>query len=547
MITLAPIAAILWENWRLTRVEALQRFGIGIVAGSVALHYFDVGALYAFWILVIVHGFFWFSIAKLNGGRFMDGYKPGFPFYLLYTRPVPTTILVGAVMAYDVVSGTILYLVSAALLGLAFGKPIPLLDLVPWIVTFHVVCLCIQWSTRNRVVQWIGSIIVGWPFYFWLNVNVTNQLSVEFSLVENWLFAAICVASIVAASAGVARQRRGDFVESTPLKAVTGGYPDWLVAVFRFRCPTSSATRAQIWFDLKSSGLPTLAIAVTVAVLIVALYAAAIPAAPLRHFAVGISFFCIPVVLFTLGGNAFGIRRRQGKMYASAFELTQPYGTQALVALKVLVRTASVVLALAIIITTLWNASALLGAWGTWFADGRQDALPNLLKARARVGEVFGSMPLHLRAALAVLACILVASVVAWSAAREALRLRYPRFQRILAFVIAGWGLGVCALAILMRAGILPETLVRTLVMSTIWLSGLALTAVTIYLLWRSLSDRALTVGYAVGALAASVAFSLAWWAAVPAGDAVGIAWFASMILAVNVVAPWALGRVRHA
>jgi len=88
MISVKPIAAMLWESWRLTRVEAAQRLALGLVAGAAALSFFDVGATIAFGILVLVHSYIWFSIAKLNGGRFADGDKPGFPF--IFCIPVPS-------------------------------------------------------------------------------------------------------------------------------------------------------------------------------------------------------------------------------------------------------------------------------------------------------------------------------------------------------------------------------------------------------------------------------------------------------------------------
>lgn len=543
-----PIAAMLWENWRLTRVEAAQRFGIGVVAGSAALSMFEAGATFAFWVLVLVHGFFWFSIAKLNGGRFMDGYKPGFPLHLLYTRPVPTAVMVGVAMAYDVISCLTLYLASAALLGAAFGKPLPLLAITPWFVAFHLGCLCVQWSTQNRVAQWVGSVIIGWPFYIWLNLRTTNRLTVEFSLAEYAVLAVICIASVALTIAGVARQRRGDAIVSAPRKeAGSGGYPDWLVSLLRFPCPVSSPTRAQVWFELKTSGLPVITIGLVVAMLIGVLFSGAATFALLRHFAIAIAFLSIPVVLFTLGGNAFGIRRRQGRIYGSAFELTQPYGTTGLVGIKVLVRTTCVLLALAAIVTSLWKSSALLQSWGEWLADGRQDALPNLLKTRGKLGDFFGAMTGFTCFALAVLVSILVASIVTWSAAREALRVRFPRFQRLLAVLMPGWGISVILLALGKRMEILSETVVRTAIVSTIWISGIALVAVSIYLLWRSIAERAFTVGYACCAIALAAAFALAWRVAIPVGDIVAILWFASMILAVIVVAPWALGRVRHA
>jgi len=50
----SPIAAMLWENWRLTRVEAAQRVAVGTVAASAALSLANpnIGPTAAFWILI---------------------------------------------------------------------------------------------------------------------------------------------------------------------------------------------------------------------------------------------------------------------------------------------------------------------------------------------------------------------------------------------------------------------------------------------------------------------------------------------------------------
>ena len=118
----SPLVAMLWEQWRLTRVEAGQRLALGLLAAALALTLNSAnGVTIAMWILAGAHGFFWFSIAKLNGGRFMDGYKPGFPLYLLYTRPIRTPVFVGVAMAYDAISCAALYLVSAAFLAVGVG------------------------------------------------------------------------------------------------------------------------------------------------------------------------------------------------------------------------------------------------------------------------------------------------------------------------------------------------------------------------------------------------------------------------------------------
>jgi hypothetical protein len=151
----SPIAALLWENWRLTRVEAAQRLGLSVVAGSGAMLMFGNGAVAAFWIILTQYAFIYMSIAKLNGGRFMDGYKPGFPLYLLYPRPVATASFVGVAMAYDAITNVAMYVATACLLMLVFGKPFPLLPMAVLLVAFHLAYMCVQWSTRSRVVQWI--------------------------------------------------------------------------------------------------------------------------------------------------------------------------------------------------------------------------------------------------------------------------------------------------------------------------------------------------------------------------------------------------------
>src|SRR4029450_10998228 len=98
---------------RLTQREAAQRVGLGIVASAVALAWSAVfastdaarnaTASNALSAVVVLHCAQWMSVARLNGGRLLEGYRPGFPFHLLFSRPVHTFVLVGVPMAYDAV------------------------------------------------------------------------------------------------------------------------------------------------------------------------------------------------------------------------------------------------------------------------------------------------------------------------------------------------------------------------------------------------------------------------------------------------------------
>lgn len=548
----SPILAMLWEQWRLTRIEAAQRFALGIVVGSGALLFFDNGAPIAFWMLVTLHGMLmWLSILKLNGGRFMDGYKPGFPFYLHYTRPLSTVTFVAVGMAYVALSCAALYAISAALLGFVFGQTLPVFSVLPWIVAFHLCYACVQWSTSSRGVQWLGSIAFSWPLFFLLYYRTASPLQVEFSLVENALFVLIGSVAFGLTLAGVARQRRGEKYVSA-LRTEGTGYPSWLVTLFPFNCPTSSATRAQVWYELKSSGMPVLAIGVAVAILVLLLFALGVPFPMARPAAVAAAVIAVPFLLFTLGSNAFGIRRKQGRIYLSAFDSTQPCGTAQLAGLKVLVRTICLLGAFIAVSASVWASSGFVAGWGGWMVAGGKDAVPALLKVRQLAVETLDGMTAHAYLALALLAVIAVGGLVAWQAAREALRARYPRALLVIQWLPAVWGLAVILLALAGLSEVLPSFVARVFFISTFWLTAIALLVITLYVLWSGIAERALTTRYVFGAVAVSASFVGAWVMGKPAtnpfdASMIGILWLALAILMLMVLAPWSLNRSRHA
>jgi hypothetical protein len=232
-------------------------------------------------------------------------------------------------MVYDAVSCAALYLVSAALLGFAFGQPLPLLSVAVWIVAMHAVSTFVQWSTRDRVLQYLGSFGLGLPFVLLIVYRTDwSPLRVEISLAENALMAGLALVAFGLTVAGVSRQRRGDPPVVMPWIAGLAVYlPAWRAERFWFACPTSSATRAQVWYELRSSGLLVLAIGGVLAIAIPLLFLvtthldvllSAFSGRPVhsRAAAVAVAMFALPGVLL-LGGNAFGIRARQGRRYAN--------------------------------------------------------------------------------------------------------------------------------------------------------------------------------------------------------------------------------------
>jgi hypothetical protein len=558
---------MLWEIWRVTRVEVAFRLAVGIVGGLTALAWYasvappdntktkDFGAMVAMILLVFPHFMGWLSLPRLNNHR------PGFPLALLYTRPVRTAVIVGLPMAYLIALPAAIYLVSALLLKAISGYPFPLLPVAAWIAALSVVYLAI-WSTRSKGVEallgavacsaWvmfmIGRLTAFSDGFDWQDSPKNWPTVFAFPLTDYALIALIGLTCFGVAVAGVRRQRH----VSAPAAAqwIPGaGFPEWLVNVFRFPCPTSSATRAQVWFELKSRGLPVLTIGLMSAMLIPPLFAVsrAIEAA----FSGGISDMVASslvalssmlfVAVLVFGGGAFGIR---------AIESTQPYGSAGLAGLKVLVRSGCWLAALIAAGVSLWASFAFIPVESSAkFGNKMKIADVSLSSWLGSIESAVAAMTGYELLALAVVVASGVVVWVATLAVLGALWNRYFRRVNFAALLLLLSGLALALLALAGRYGIVSTFFVDALFSATRWIATAAMILVTAWLLFRAFTERLLTFRYACGALVTSTAFGAAWLtllAATGAQPAVSMLWPALLPLMVGVLAPWSLNRLRH-
>ena len=559
----SPILAMLWEIWRLTRVEAAWRLAGGIVGAWTVLGVFaafapdrpafqDFGVAIALVVLVVPHTTGWISLTRLTGGM------PGFPFSLHYTLPVRTTVLVGVPMAYLTVGSATTYLVAALLMRLTSGHPFPLLPVAAWIAALTVVLVAANWLSRNpvfwmlsaapAVAAWLlladhrlnAEEIQGsfdWPPYLWAT-------RFDFPLTDYAFIGAIALASLGAVVARVARERHGD-MRAIPL--TFGDPPDELIGLFRFRCPTSSPTLAQLWFELKSGGLPLVTIGAVVAILNPLFFAvtgyidAWLSSMYARTFAIMFATISLLILQF-LWHNAFGVRWRRGRWYPSAFETTLSCGTSRLAALKVLVRSVCALAALTLVVVSLWVSLPLLG-------PGK---IPELLRSGQRAIEGgIGALTGYQQLALSAVASIGLVVTVALLAALWALGARYPRrMNRAAGSLLLLHCLVLFLLVLNGRRGI------GLFVEAMGWIDAPLLLFATIYLTWKVFAERLLSLRSTVGIVLISAAFGVAWvtvlraagvqLAGMPTMDA---AWMLSpslLPLMASAVAPWSLSRIRH-
>ena len=175
---------------------------------------------------------------------------------------------------------------------------------------------------------------------------------------------------------------------------------------------------------------------------------------------------------------------------------------------------------------------------------------------RAIEGAV-GAMSAYELLALAFVAVIVVAVMVAARAALPALRARYPRRVNIAGSLLLLYGL-----LLVLRA---PDGQGGNGLESCSWTrssgrhpgsSAAAIVLATVYLFWRSLAERLLTLRSACGAILVSAAFGAAWvtvlraagvpLAGMPTTDAVWMLSPTLLPLMASVLAPWSLSRIRH-
>jgi hypothetical protein len=576
----SPIHAMLWEIWRVTRVEAAWKLALGIASGLAALIWCaaiappgnptktrDFGAVIAMVLIVFPHFTGWLFLARFNKGR------PGFPLQLLFTRPVRTTVIVGFSMAYLIAVPSAIYLVSALLLTVISGYPFPLLPVAAWIAALGLVTLAAQWSARSIVVSTFVVMVAGMAWFFFAVQRLTSfpdgfdwqdspklwPTIFDFPLTDYAVIASIALASFGIAVAAVARQRRGDVAAGW---APGAGWPEWLVNLFRLPCPTSSAMRAQVWIDLKSRGLPVLTIAVFLAIATPLLFA--VCGAIETSFSGGIIELITPALvglpcmfsamaLVLSAFNAFGLGGPQG----SFFEATQPYGTARLAGLKVLVRSACTLAALIAVGVSLCASFKFIPLVSSDKFGSRIEIGDVTLSAWLRAIE--GAVTALSGYELLALAVVVAIGVVLWVAALAvflALWNRYFRRVNITVSLLLLYGLALGVLALAGRYGIVSTSLVDALFSATRWIAAAALVLVTAYLFRSGFAERLLTVRYACGAVVISVAFAVAWLtvlhatgvhlSGMPVANAVSMLSPALLPLTLGVMAPWSLDRTRH-
>ena len=541
-----PAVAVLWESWRLTRARLLLVPALPTLCGWALLQGRPAPGLVFFVLFALA-----FAMA-LSLPLF--GTRRAFPLSMAFARPIRTPVLVAVPLAYVFVTAAACYLVPAAILRVVTGVALPLLAPATLIGALAVLVAGCSWFTRIGAIRFglaFAGLIVGGAMLRFLDPfrqagRLPFKPDARLCVLSgsDYLIVALFIIGIYLwITFGVNRQRHGE--EELSLRGATVAEPRensadiflWLrnacVELFRWRCPVSSPTAAEIWFAMQRYGVPVLAIG--------ALLALCIPllmwwANEVRSPIVLVVAACAPIAPFSAGVSAsIWNRRNTARASVFAFEAARPIGTGRLIGLQVLVTSLCISGAWLLMILSAWISLPLLKDlhdYGSPFSVAM---------------EVFQKYGLR-SASFVVVGFIVLAAVLAFLAAFRAFASAY------------GWRFWLGALALVMYViGVLIAVargrIDGAVVGAHIWALAVAIPVATFIVLGRVLARHVLTFRHVVMLSLAWVLFAVLYldvlraggmFAASPAVESLALASTLLPLLA-TALAPWSLSSIRHA
>lgn len=534
-----PAAALLWESWRLAR----RRMGILMLIATLGGAALLASSMSRDESIRLVVALAYFAALFSQLPMIVPDHRKGFALTLGYTRPIPTWTLVAVPLAFVGMSAAVTYLVPTVVLRGLFGVPLPLLPIVAPCATTALVWVASQWWTSDRVVRGVFGISL---FLVLSQVAVRSPtLSRIASLpaIGYLGMGLLSAVALVVAVAGVARQRRGDDrVLFRPRRAVQsethagGGVTARIGDRLRLRCPVSSATLAQLWFEVHTLGGRIARSGVVLGLLAVVLLSLRGAVGVSTEGLVSYMLLATTLPLFVALPSVLGLRRKPGHAYMGGFAGTLPLGTTRLVWLKVLVASLALFIAWGFIAASLW----IVVQW----LDGSNPDLRHVL------AEYVPDLPGGVAGmAAAALVPVYVIALLAIAAALHALLVLNGKRFLLCALGITLYG---TAIVVMVVRGWLDGDLIFELHLAAFagaFILGIA------FLLRRGLADRIVSTRSIGAVVASGLAFALAtremnseWLNPGGKGLEEWVAGFLIGLLPLAAVAllPWSFSRLRH-
>ena len=367
--SLAVLRALVWEQWRISRLELLFRMafaGTVLILISVAVAKADEAALTVLrGILIFIIGFA--ALFSASWTSEFDSRQLGFTYRLGFVRPISTGLLVVVPICYSLFWSLVFYVGGTLAVFLTTGLILPLIG--PSAIIACSVCMLIAgaWApTRidGRIVGMVGAVAatMGWLWLrdYWLADPDPILLSIgrggyfDLTWYEYLGLATVGSSSIGATIHSVELQRHGEM----PLQSIFGSRQ--VLASASALNSTSAESKAflevsnpiverahglsfssrcgaQIWYEVRRSAPLLLATCMTLPAALFAFLCLNVHWEYAPRVWLG-ALIVAPVVFQLLAADStLGITHKQGLVRLSPFDATRPMRCDQLIGVKVLV------------------------------------------------------------------------------------------------------------------------------------------------------------------------------------------------------------------
>ncbi len=391
----SPHQAMLWELWRVSRLELLLRFA-GVLAFVLlvlvmAANMSGPERLVIRGIVVLVLG-----VACAMSSTWMsalDNQQTGFSFRLGFTRPISTLQLVAIPMAYSVLWAMLGYFLSALLAWWLLGQSVPIAGPAAIIGCIVCIMICTTWFPSHpyeRILSLFAATacVLGLLYlrHRWRSggqpavieiANAEYYPAVWQEYAALFLIASLTLA-ITTLAVGWQRCGEGWRWSALPVRLCqTAARSRWAKRsvgwIEKLTAPKSIHTPllAQWWFELRrSSHVLLIALALTAVALgfigLVPLVNDTWGGAHAPRMWLGMLAVC-PLVYQLIAADAvLGLRHKQGATQMSIFDATRPLRCDQMLAIKLFAVAGWSCLGLMLMVLAASLHATLLGNWPLW-------------------------------------------------------------------------------------------------------------------------------------------------------------------------------------
>lgn len=497
--------ALLWKNWQLTwRPVLLQQLiviaGFSLFMVVVYPNGPDADALAGF--NLTVHALVLVSLLVLLGASSAipvksgdKNYKTGFPHRQEYVLPISTALLVIVPLVYFCLLFVFAYVFPMLVISALFDVTGPQFIFTVLLFESILTILALSWWTTNGVAHtlgWIVVILLYWNQARFLGFSISEETHtvVLASLTQLIVPTLITTALLGLMFFGVKQQRCGDNVFGFEQEHSNSAGRFLWRNLFPFAltsCPTDSNVAAELWRErqlrgFSSAGFNGILVAFTALLFmrVLSLYGAFdgeqedVLIIPAMHY------FLLALVM---GFQAFGVSMRNGTPHFSVFDRTVPLATAKLVAIKLSVNIAGLVVAAIAMLLVVW-------LFGSLSIDGFDQIKTQVLD---RLAEFVSTPPLALARVVVIYLTGFATVAVLWAALGIWFMLRPPLMSWIVS-VLAVYAFLLAMFIARITEGSEFGTLSSAINIKHLWVFMLGMPAIIVFLYRQVIRDRLLNV-----------------------------------------------------